>query len=418
MGIRQSEEQSLTLIKPFRALRPVPARAREILAPPYDVLSSAEARERARGKPWSFLHVSKPEIDLPPNTDPYSDAVYAKAAENLQRMIAERVVLRDARPHYYAYRTTWQGRRQTGLACIASLAAYANDRIRKHEQTTPTKERDRVRQIEAINAQTGPVMMAYPHAPEIDTLLKRATERDPDVAVTADDDVVHELWVLGDSGPIEEFTQAFEALPALYIADGHHRSAAAMRVLEARGGGAETSHSYFLSVIFPHHSMTILDYNRLVRDLNGRTPERLLDEIAQRFTITVGTAPARPTEAREFGMYLDRRWYLLKLNSDAETNGDPIARLPVSLLSRNLLEPLLGISDQRTDKRIDFVGGGRGLPELARRVDSGEMAVAFALFPTSMDDLMAVADARASMPPKCTWFEPKLADGMVSHVLD
>ena len=407
----------MTLIKPFRALRPVPARAREVLAPPYDVLSSVEARERARGKPWSFLHVSKPEIDLAPNTDPYSDAVYAKAAENLQRMIAERVLLRDAREHYYAYRTTWQGRRQTGLACVAALAGYENGRVLKHELTTPTKETDRVRQIEALNAQTGPVMMAYPHAPEIDVLLKRATERDPDVAVKADDDVMHELWVIADSGPIEELTRAFDAVGALYIADGHHRSAAAQRVSAARGSG-EGSHRYFLSVVFPHHAMTILDYNRVVRDLNGRTPEQLLAEIGQRFAVTPSNSPARPTESRAFGMYLDRRWYALKLNQDAVPEGDAIGRLPVTLLARNLIEPILGITDQRTDKRIDFVGGGRGLQELARRVDAGEMAVAFALFPTSMDDLMAVADAGEIMPPKSTWFEPKLADGMVSHVLD
>src|ERR1700752_951579 len=217
MGIRQSEEQSLTLIKPFRALRPVPARARDVLAPPYDVLTSAEARVRARGKPWSFLHISKPEVDLPEGTDPYSDAVYAKAAENLQRMIAERVLARDARPHYYAYRTTWQGRRQTGLACVAALAGYENGRIRRHELTTPAKETDRVRQIEALNAQTGPVMMAYPHAPELDRPLNRATDRDPDVAVSADDDVNHELWVIGDAAVIDKLTGLFEALPALYI---------------------------------------------------------------------------------------------------------------------------------------------------------------------------------------------------------
>jgi uncharacterized protein (DUF1015 family) len=409
----------LTLIQPFRALRPAPSRAREVLAPPYDVLSTAEARARARGKPWSFLRISKPEIDLPEGTDPYSDAVYAKAAENLQRMIAERVLARDARPHYYAYRTTWQGRRQTGLACIAALAGYENGRIRRHELTTPTKETDRVRQIEALNAQTGPVMMAYPHAPEIDKLLRRATERDPDVAVTADDEVVHELWVIADAAPIDEFTRAFDALSAVYIADGHHRSAAAERVSVARSGPASHgSHRYFLSVIFPHHAMTILDYNRVVRDLNGRTPEQLLTEIAAKFTVTPASQPVRPAEAREFGMYLDRRWYHLKLQPELVPATDPIGRLPVSLLARNLLEPLFGIADQRTDKRVDFVGGGRGLPELARRVDAGEMAVAFALFPTSMDDLMAVADAGEIMPPKSTWFEPKLADGMVSHVLD
>jgi uncharacterized protein (DUF1015 family) len=411
----------LTLIKPFRALRPVPAHARDVLAPPYDVLTSAEARQRARGKPWSFLHVSKAEIDLPEGTDPYSDAVYAKAAENLERMIGERVLLRDARPHFYAYRTSWQGRRQTGLACVAALAGYENGRVRRHELTTPVKETDRVRQIEALNAQTGPVMMAYPHAPEIDTLLKRATERDPDVAVTAADDVTHELWVIADAAPIEELTYAFEALPAIYIADGHHRSAAAARVSEARGGAAargDAPHRYFLSVIFPHHAMTILDYNRVVRDLNGRTPEALLRAIEERFAVAASASPVRPTGAREFGMYLAGSWYLLKLRPELVPEGDAVGRLSVSLLAGNLIEPMLGIADQRTDKRIDFVGGARGLAELARRVDSGEMAAAFSLYPTQIEDVMAVADAGGIMPPKSTWFEPKLADGMVSYVLD
>lgn len=409
----------MTLIRPFRALRPVPVRAREVLAPPYDVLTSAEARERARGRPWSFLHVSKPEIDLPEGTDPYSTAVYAKAAENLERMLAERILMRDARPHYYAYRTVWQGRRQTGLACITSLAGYENGRIRRHELTTPLKETDRVRQIEALNAQTGPVMMAYPHAPEIDTMLKRATERDPDIAVTADDDVTHELWVIADSAPIEELTSAFEGLPALYIADGHHRSAAAARVSAARGSGdPDASHRYFLSVVFPHHSLTILDYNRVVRDLNGRTSEALIAEIAERFAVTPAPTPVRPAEAREFGMYLAGGWHQLKLRPELVPEGDAVGRLPVNLLARNLIEPLLGIEDQRADARIDFVGGGRGLAGLAARVDSGEMAVAFSLYPTQMEDVMAVADAGGIMPPKSTWFEPKLADGMVSYVLD
>jgi uncharacterized protein (DUF1015 family) len=406
----------VTLIRPFRALRPVPARAREVIAPPYDVLSSAEARERARGRPWSFLHVSKAEIDLPPATDPYANAVYATAAENLARMIAEGVLLRDTSPYYYAYRATWTGGRQAGLACVASLADYATNRIRKHELTTPVKETDRVKQIEALNAQTGPVMMGYPHAPEIDTALKRATERDPDVAVTADDDVTHELWVIAETAAIEEFTRRFDALPAIYIADGHHRSAAAARVAAGRGG--EGSHSYFLSVIFPHHEMTILDYNRVVRDLAGRTPEQLLAEIAARFAVSALPSPVRPASSSEFGMYLAGRWHRLKLRPDLVPETDPIERLPITLLARNLIEPILGITDPRTDKRIDFVGGGRGLAELARRVDSGEMAVAFALYPTQMEDLMAVADAGGVMPPKSTWFEPKLADGMLSHVLD
>jgi uncharacterized protein (DUF1015 family) len=410
-------EGQLTLIKPFRALRPVPSRAREVLAPPYDVLTSAEARERARGRPWSFLHISRPEIDLPEGTDPYGSEAYAKAAENLQRMLAERVLMRDARPHYYAYRTLWRGRRQTGLACVASIAAYENGRIRRHELTTPSKETDRVRQIEALNAQTGPVMMAYPHAPELDTMLKRASERDPDVTVTAGDDVTHELWVIADSQPIEELTAAFETLPALYVGDGHHRSAAAARVSAARGG-TEGSHRYFLSVVFPHHSMMILDYNRVVRDLNGRTPQALLAEIAGRFAVTPAATPVQPAERREFGMYLDGSWYRLRLQPGLVPEGDALGRLPITLLADNLIEPVLGVADQRTDRRIDFVGGGRGLAELARRVDSGEMAVAFALYPTQMEDVMAVADAGGFMPPKSTWFEPKLADGMVSHVLD
>jgi uncharacterized protein (DUF1015 family) len=408
----------VTLIRPFRALRPVPTRARDIIAPPYDVLSSAEARERAKGKPWSFLHVSKAEIDLPAGTDPYSDAVYATAAESLGRMVGEGVLMRDANACYYAYRATWTGGRQTGLACVASLDAYATGRIKKHELTTPVKETDRVRQIEALNAQTGPVMMAYPHAPELDRCLKRATERDPDAAVTADDDVTHELWVIGDGAVIDKFTNQLEALPALYIADGHHRSAAAARVAASRGGEAEASHRYFLSVIFPHHEMTILDYNRVIRDLNGRTPEALLAEIGKRYAVTPSATSVRPAAASEAGMYLAGRWYRLKLLPDFAGAGDPIGRLPITLLTRNLIEPILGIADPRTDKRIDFIGGGRGLTELERRVNSGEMAVAFALYPTSMDDLIAVSDAGAIMPPKSTWFEPKLADGMVSHVLD
>jgi uncharacterized protein (DUF1015 family) len=407
----------MTLIRPFRALRPVPTRAREVIAPPYDVLSSAEARERAKGKPWSFLHVSKAEIDLPAGTDTYAPAVYATAAENLERMRTEAVLMRDANPYYYAYRATWTGGRQTGLACVASLEAYATGRIKKHELTTPVKEDDRVRQIEALNAQTGPVMMAYPHSPELDRALRRATERDPDVTVTADDDVTHELWVIGDAAVIDDFTAKFEALPALYIADGHHRSAAAARVAAARGG-TEGSHRYFLSVIFPHHEMTILDYNRVIRDLNGRTPEQLLAEIAGRYAVSPAQSPVRPTAASEVGMFMGGRWYQLRLLPGLVPKGDPIARLPITLLTRNLIEPLLGITDPRTDKRIDFIGGGRGLSELERRVSSGEMAVAFALYPTSMDDLIAVSDVGAIMPPKSTWFEPKLADGMVSHVLD
>ena len=407
----------LTLIRPFRALRPAPGRAAEIIAPPYDVLSSDEARARAKGKPWSFLHISKPEIDLDPAIDPHDRAVYAKAAENLERMIAAGVLIRDAKPCYYVYRLTWRDRRQTGLAVIASIADYDTNRIRKHELTTPVKEDDRVHQIEAVNAQTGPVMMAYAAAPQIDALLTGATARSADIDVTADDGVRHELWVIADEPTISRLTSAVDALPALYIADGHHRSAAASRVAHARGDGTG-SHRYFLAVLFPHHEMTILDYNRLVLDLNGRSPDQLLAELGQCFAVTPSERPVRPGASGEFGMYLDGSWYRLTLRPELVPENDPIGRLPITLLARNVIEPLLGINDPRTDKRIDFVGGARGLEELERRVASGEMAVAFALYPTQMVDLMAVADAGGIMPPKSTWFEPKLADGMVNHVLD
>jgi uncharacterized protein (DUF1015 family) len=385
------------------------------LAPPYDVLSSAEARASAKGKPWSFLHISKPEIDLDPATDPYDRAVYAKAAENLAKMIAGGVLTRDAKLCYYVYRLTWRGHTQTGLAAAASLADYATNRIRKHELTTPLKEDDRVRQIEAVNAQTGPVMIGYPNAPEIDTLLAAAAAGKPEIDVTADDGVRHQLWVIADDATIGKLTRAADDLPAIYIADGHHRSAAAAHVAAARKG--EGSHSYFLSVIFPEREMTILDYNRVVKDLNGRNAEQLLAELAKSFTVTASAEPVRPASSHDYGMYLAGCWYRLTIRPDLVPS-DPIGRLPITVLSRNVIEPLLGIKDPRTDKRIDFIGGARGLEGLEKRVKSGEMAVAFALYPTQMADLMAVADAGAIMPPKSTWFEPKLADGMVSHVLD
>jgi uncharacterized protein (DUF1015 family) len=402
----------LPLIQPFRALRPVPARAADVLAPPYDVLSSAEARDRAKGKPWSFLHISKPEIDLDPGLSPYDKAVYAKAAENLKRMQDAGVLMRDTAPCYYVYRLTWRGRSQTGVACVASLADYATNRIRKHELTTPLKEDDRVRQIEAVNAQTGPVMIGYPDAPAIDALLGKAVAGKAAVDVTADDGVRHELWVVSDKGEIDSITRAFDALPAIYIGDGHHRSAAAARVAASR-----KTDGYFLAVLFPEREMTILDYNRVVKDLNGRSAEQFIDALRQSFTVAASDKPVRPASSNEYGMYLAGRWYKLARRPDLIPN-DPIGRLPITMLARNVIEPLLGISDPRTDKRIDFIGGARGLEGLEARVNSGDMAVAFALYPTQMTDLMAVADAGHIMPPKSTWFEPKLADGMVNHVLD
>ena len=413
----------MSLIRPFRGLRPAPGRAAEVIAPPYDVLNTEEARRRAEGRPWSFLHISKPEIDLPEGTDPYAPEVYAKAAENLRRMLEAGVLARDEAPFLYAYRLTMGGHSQLGVVVTASVADYDRNRIRRHEYTRPAKEDDRVRQIEAVNAQTGPVLLAYPAAKRVDTLLAGVARTAPEVDETADDGVRHTLWVIRDREVLDELVAAFEAMPALYIADGHHRSAAASRVRAARkaanpGHSGEESYNYFLSVVFPHHQMKILDYNRVVRDLHGHSPEALLARIRERFEVAPSPGPVRPARPAEFGMYLDGRWYRLRLHEALIPAADPVARLDVSLLADNLIGPLLGIEDPRRDDRIDFVGGIRGLEELQRRVDSGEMAIAFSLYPTRMEDLMAVADANEVMPPKSTWFEPKLADGLVSHVLD
>ncbi len=407
----------MSLIRPFRALRPAAGKAADVLAPPYDVLNTEEARQRAAGKPWSFLHVSKPEIDLDPGINPYDDMVYAKAGDNFRKMITDAILVRDQKPCYYVWRLTWQGGKQTGLAAVASVADYRTNRIRKHELTTPAKEDDRVRQIDAIDAQTGPVMMAYRAADHIDSLLESVTEAAPTVDVTADYDVRHQLWVVDNDDTIDKITADFDALPAIYIADGHHRSAAAERVSTDRSDGPE-SKDYFLSVIFPHDQMTVLDYNRVIKDLNGRTPAKLLEELAEHFTIAPCSQPTKPASAHEFAMYLDGKWHLLTIKPQRVPTDDPIARLSISLLSKHAIEPFLGITQPRTDKRIDFVGGARGLEGLEARVNSGEMAIAFALYPTQMNDLFAVADANEIMPPKSTWFEPKLADGMVSHVLD
>jgi uncharacterized protein (DUF1015 family) len=412
---RCSVETALPIVQPFRALRPAPGRAQEVLAPPYDVLSSDEARARAAGKPWSFLHVSKAEIDLPGTTDAYDAKVYAKAADNLKRMISAGVLIREERPTYYVYRLTRQGREQTGVAGVFSVADYETGRIKRHELTTPVKEDDRVRQIEAVNAQTGPAMLAHPRALGLDALVAAATNGAPAVDVTADDQVRHRMWVVDDTGTVERITTAFEAMPALYIADGHHRTAAAARIAKTR---PVKSAGYFLAVAFPANEMTILDYNRVLKDLNGETPTSLVRKLGERFRVTPATTPVMPRSAGEFGLYLDHRWYALTIRGDLIPASDPIGRLPISLLSNNAIEPLFGIKDQRRDKRIDFVGGARGLDGLSRRVDSGEMAAAFALYPTAMADLMAVADMGGIMPPKSTWFEPKLADGLVSHVLD
>ncbi|WP_263772250.1 DUF1015 domain-containing protein [Propionivibrio soli] len=407
------------LIRPFTGLRPRPEHANAVAAPPYDVLSSDEARQRAAGKPYSFLHISKAEIDLPPDVDHYSPEVYAKSAENLKKMIAGGILIRDAKPCYYAYRLVMGSHTQTGLIAAASVAAYDANRIRKHEFTRPDKEDDRVRQIEALNAQTGPVLLAHPDSDEAERLIAAATAGEPIADVTADDGIRHTVWLIDDATSIDRISVVIGAMPSLYIADGHHRSAAASRVAAARRGkGRPDSAEYFLAVIFPARQMRIMDYNRVVRDLNGHSVDSFLKAVAERCTVTPAADAVRPERTGTFGMYLDKRWYHLAIRPELVPAQDPVRRLDVSVLSEQVLGPVLGIADLRRDTRIDFVGGIRGLTELERRVNSGEMAVAFAMFPTQMSELMSVADAGEVMPPKSTWFEPKLADGMASHVLD
>ena len=407
----------MSLIRSFTGLRPVPSCAEDLLAPPYDVLNTTEAKIQAANRPSSFLHVSKPEIDLEEGIDPYSEAVYAKGAENLERLIHQGLLQRDPLDHYYVYQLTMGEHSQTGLVAVASVEAYNQNRIRKHEFTRPQKEQDRVNHVDALNAQTGPVFLVYRAQQRLDEILRQVASESAEVDVTLNDGVRHQFWVVRGPALLDEITSLVDAMPSLYIADGHHRSAAAARVAQSRDGAGDAPSNYFLAVLFSDRAVQIFDYNRVVTDLHGLTPEQLLSAVTERFAVNEQSQPVKPANPGEFGMYLAGQWYRLNL-TDEQIPADPVGSLDVSLLHGLLIEPLLGIADPRRDQRVDFVGGIRGLGELERRVDSGEMAVAFSLYPTSLAALMAVADADEVMPPKSTWFEPKLADGMVSHVLE
>jgi uncharacterized protein (DUF1015 family) len=405
------------LVRQFKALRPTAASAAAVVAPPYDVVSTDEARALAAGRPHSFLHISRPEIDLPEGSSPYSDEAYAQGTRSLERLINERVLVRDDQPSFYIYRMVMAGRTQTGVAFLGSVRAYEQNLIRRHELTRPDKENDRVRNIATLNAQTGPVLLAYRASDALRELLAVATNAAPLFSVTGPNDVVHTVWA---TAPATDATldAELEALGVLYIADGHHRSAAAARVAAQRRGSPDASHEFFLAVAFPHDEMRILDYNRVVKDLNGLTPDALLARIRESFDVEAIDAARHPAAPETFAMHVANRWYELKIKRALVPRHDPVASLDVSLLQDRLLTPILGIGDPRTDPRIDFVGGVRGLAELEQRVRSGRAAAAFALHPTRMEQLMAVADAGKLMPPKSTWFEPKLADGLLSHVLD
>ncbi|MCB2211274.1 DUF1015 family protein [bacterium] len=410
----------MAIVKPFPGLRPRKDVAAKVASPPYDVLNSEEAREMAAGNEISFLHVNKPEIDLPPDTDPYDDAVYAQGRKNLQKMIDDGVLQRDGEPCFYLYAQTWGYHRQVGLVAAASVQEYIDDKIKKHEQTREKKERDRVRHIEALGAQVGPVFLTYKANPDIDTLFRTIQQGDPDYDFEAADGIRHTLWVVGSKKRIEAIAQMFSNVPLLYVADGHHRSAAATIVCQKRRDERSTFDpmepwNFFLSVIFPHDQMKILPYNRVVHDLNGLSESAFMEKVAEAFEVTESAKGVEPEANKLFGMYMDGKWYKLAARKGTFDPDDAVNSIDSAILQNNLLQPLLGIENPRTDERIDFVGGIRGIKELEKRVNSGEMKVAFSLHATTIEQLMDVADAGKNMPPKSTWFEPKLRSGLVIH---
>lgn len=402
----------MATLKPFPALRPQPELASRICELPYDVMSSDEARAMSDGKALSFLHVSKPEIDLPPGTDLYSPAVYAKGKENFAKLIADGALSQDSQPCFYLYRQVMGGHAQVGLVAAASCQEYLDGTIKKHEFTRPDKEDDRVRHIEALNSQTGPVFLTYKAVAAMDEFVAKKTATTPDVDFTGKDGVRHTSWSVRDAAEITFIEGQFAQIPFLYIADGHHRSAAAGRVFTARAGQGNSGG--FLTVTFPHNQMQILPYNRVLKTLNGLTPEALLAKLGTLFTLSQPGTP-KPTRKHEFGFYLGGQWRTLHVRPEFTATSDPIERLDVTLLQKHVLDPMFGITDPRTSKQINFVGGIRGTAELEKLVNSGEYACAFSMFPTSIVDLMEIADAGGIMPPKSTWFEPKLRDAMFCH---
>jgi uncharacterized protein (DUF1015 family) len=406
----------VAVIRPFRALRPQAERAQAVASVPYDVVNTDEARELAAGKPLSFLHVSRPEIDLSPGTDIHSDPVYRKAVQNFEKLIADAPLAKEAEPSLYLYRLIMGQHEQIGVVAVCSIDEYDNNTIRKHERTRRDKEDDRTRHMIMLRAQTGPVFLTYRTRAEIDAQVTAAIAADPLFDFTAEDGVRHTIWRLTDT---DALVNSFASVPLLYIADGHHRAASASR---ARAELREQSfthtgkedYNYFLTVIFPDSQVQILAYNRVVRDLNGLSKQEFLDALKRQFTVTENAGPA-PAERGQWRMYLDGQWYGLQLAPDTTPPTGTVSALDVSVLQDRLLEPILGIKDVRTDKRIDFVGGLRGTQELERLVNEGKAAVAFSLYPTTVDELLLVSDANEIMPPKSTWFEPKLRDGLLIH---
>jgi uncharacterized protein (DUF1015 family) len=405
-------------ISPFKALRPEPQLARQVASRPYDVLNSREAKTEAQGNPNSFLHITKSEIDLPETTDIHSEQVYQTAAENLKAFMSRNVLFRENKDCYYIYRLIMNGRSQTGLVCTSSVDDYENGLIKKHEFTRPEKELDRINHIKTTRAQTGNVFLAYRNVEEMDNLIaKWCSEKSPQYDFKADDGIQHSIWIVSDDQSVNQITKIFlDKVPCTYIADGHHRAASAAKVRQALGKEATKESDFFLTTLFPSNQLAILDYNRVISDLNGHDIHSILAGLQQNFNVETVDQICKPAQLHEMGMYINKQWYKLTAKEGTFTH-DPIGVLDVSILQNNILLPIFGIADQRTDKRIDFVGGIRGLEELEKRVDSGEMKIAFSLYPVSIEQLFDISDSGNVMPPKSTWFEPKLRDGLLTHLI-
>ena len=408
----------MVTIHPFKALRPAAEFARQVASRPYDVLNSKEAKTEAEGNSASFLHITKSEIDLPESIDIHAQQVYDKAKENLDAFISRKILFRESKACYYIYQLGMNGRSQTGLVCGSSVDDYENDLIKKHEFTRPEKELDRINHIKTTGAQTGNVFLAYKQVEAIDEVIDAWKKKSPVYDFTADDGIQHTVWIVNDDDTIEKISALFkEKVPCTYIADGHHRAASAAKVRKALGDAAQDGADLFLTTLFPSNQLHIMDYNRVVSDLNGLDETGLLAALGNQFTVEKAAKAFSPEQLHTFGMYINKQWYRLTAKEGSYGN-DPIGVLDVTILQNNLLDPVFNIKDQRTDKRIDFVGGIRGLGELEKRVDSGEMAVAFSLHPVSIQQLFDIADSGNVMPPKSTWFEPKLRDGLLTHLID
>jgi uncharacterized protein (DUF1015 family) len=407
---------AMATIRPFRALRPHNEYAQQVASRPYDVLSSEEARKEAEGNLVSFLHVTKAEIDLPDDTDIHSQAVYDQAKSNLQHLIDRHILFTEDQPCYYIYELAWKGRQQTGLVCVSSVQDYFNDVIRKHEFTRPEKEQDRINHMRTTRAQTGNVFLACKDIKDLNDIFEHWKQHhNAAYSFTGADGVTHAIWVVDAAATIDSITNVFsEKVPFTYIADGHHRAASAAKVSLELPDSANAQ--YFLTTIFPANQLAILDYNRIARDLNGLSDEEFLQKVGEQFTVEPSAEAYAPQELHSFGMYLAGRWYRLAAH-EGSYRKDPIGVLDVTILQENILDKVLGIQDPRTDKRVDFVGGIRGLAELEKGVNNGEAKVAFSLHPVSIQQLFDIADSGNVMPPKSTWFEPKLRDGLLTHLI-